>query len=107
MSGGAGSAILIVIGIVTYAAFWIWNVCIKQGRTGATIGKGVLAIRLVNEQGQPIGAGMSFLRQLVHILDGFCYIGYLWPLWDAKNQTFADKIMNTVVVNAAQPQPAV
>jgi uncharacterized RDD family membrane protein YckC len=108
MNGGAGSAILILIGIVTYAAFWVWNVCLKQGRTGATIGKGVLGIRLVNEQGQPIGGGMSFLRQLVHILDSLaCYLGWLWPLWDAKSQTFADKIMNTVVVNASQSQQPV
>jgi uncharacterized RDD family membrane protein YckC len=106
-STGASVA-LILVGILTFAGFWIWNVCIKQGRTGATIGKGVLGIRLVNEQGQPIGAGMSFLRQLVHILDSLaCYIGWLWPLWDAKSQTFADKIMNTVVVNASQPQQPV
>jgi uncharacterized RDD family membrane protein YckC len=107
MNGGAGAAILILIGVITSIAFWVWNVCIKQGRTGATIGKGVLGIRLVNGQGQPIGAGMSFLRQLVHILDSLaCYLGWLWPLWDAKNQTFADKIMNTVVVNANTSQPA-
>ncbi|MDQ1539752.1 MAG: hypothetical protein QOH29_478, partial [Actinomycetota bacterium] len=27
------------------------------------------------------------------------YLGYLWPLWDSKRQTFADKILKTVVVN--------
>ena len=27
-----------------------------------------------------------------------CYLGWLWPLWDRRNQTFADKIMNTVVI---------
>jgi uncharacterized RDD family membrane protein YckC len=32
------------------------------------------------------------------VLDGFCYVGYLWPLWDDKRQTFADKILGTVVV---------
>jgi uncharacterized RDD family membrane protein YckC len=102
-STGASVA-LIWLGVLSYAAFWIWNVCIKQGRTGATIGKGVLGIRLVNAEGRPIGAGMSFLRQLVHILDSLaCYVGWLWPLWDPKSQTFADKIMNTVVVNASRP----
>ena len=28
----------------------------------------------------------------------FVYLGYLWPLWDDKRQTFADKILSTVVV---------
>ena len=27
-----------------------------------------------------------------------CYFGWLFPLWDAKRQTFADKIIGTVVV---------
>ena len=48
---------------------------------------------------------MSFVRSLAHIVDGFCYIGYLWPIWDAKNQTFADKIMSTVVIVQAQDEP--
>jgi uncharacterized RDD family membrane protein YckC len=106
--GGAGPVILILFGVLTSAAFWIWNVCIKQGRTGATIGKGVLSIRLLGYSGQPIGAGLSFVRQLAHILDSLaCYIGWLWPLWDARKQTFADKIMSTVVVNASNPGPRV
>jgi uncharacterized RDD family membrane protein YckC len=97
------SLLLILVGVVTYAGFWIWNVCIRQGRTGFTIGKGTMGIRLLDEPtGQPVGALMSFLRQIVHIVDGICYVGYLWPLWDAKKQTFADKIMHTVVVN--QPE---
>jgi uncharacterized RDD family membrane protein YckC len=49
--------------------------------------------------GQPIGAGMSIVRPIVHYVDLIpCYLGLLWPLWDDKKQTFADKIMNTVVV---------
>jgi uncharacterized RDD family membrane protein YckC len=92
--------LLIVLGGLAYLAFAIWNIIIKQGRTGYTIGKGILGIKLIGEQsGQPIGAGKVFVRQLAHILDGFCYIGYLWPLWDAKKQTFADKIMTTIVIN--------
>ncbi|MGA8847647.1 MAG: RDD family protein [Nocardioides sp.] len=97
---GAAPILLILLGAIAYLSFAIWNLCIKQGRTGYTIGKGVLGIKLIAEQnGQPIGAGKAFLRQIAHVLDSFCYIGYLWPLWDAKRQTFADKIMTTVVVN--------
>ena len=98
----SGSAsLLVLLGSLLGLAFFVWNTCIKQGRTGYSIGKGVLGIKLVNEQtGQPIGAGMSFVRQLAHILDALpCFIGYLWPLWDAKRQTFADKVMKTVVID--------
>jgi uncharacterized RDD family membrane protein YckC len=66
---------------------------------GQSPGKAVMGIQVVSEQtGRNIGGGMGIGRQFVHILDGFCFIGYLFPLWDAKRQTFADKILNTVVV---------
>jgi uncharacterized RDD family membrane protein YckC len=98
--------ILIAIGAVLSIAFFIWNICLRQGRTGASIGKSVLAIRLVNSDLQPIGAGWSFLRYLLHIVDALpCYLGYLWPIWDSRRQTFADKIMNTFVIQATTPQP--
>lgn len=97
---GAG-LVLIFVGVVLMVAVFVWNVCLNQGRTGYTVGKGVLGIRLVKEAtGQPIGAGMSFVRQIAHVLDQLpCYLGYLWPLWDSKRQTFADKILGTVVVD--------
>ena len=103
MNGGGVSLLLILIGVITSVAFFVWNTCMKQGRTGYSIGKNALGTKLISEQtGQPIGAGMAFVRYLCHILDSICYIGYLWPLWDSKRQTFADKIMKTVVIN--QPQ---
>ena len=100
--GTAGmGTVLTLIGLVLYIGVFVWNVCIKQGSTGYTVGKGVMGIKLVKaETGQPIGGGMSFVRQLAHILDGLpCYLGFLWPLWDAKRQTFADKIIGTYVID--------
>jgi uncharacterized RDD family membrane protein YckC len=93
--------ILTLIGVVAALAIFVWNTCMKGGNTGYSIGKGALGIKLIGEQtGQPIGAGMAFVRYLCHIIDGIpCYLGYLWPLWDSKRQTFADKIMKTIVVN--------
>lgn len=78
--------------------FLVWNVGYLQGRGGASIGKRVLNIRLIAERdGQPVGFGMSLLRQLAHLVDAaFCYVGYLFPLWDAKKQTLADKLVKTV-----------
>lgn len=72
------------------------------GKTGQSWGKKALGISLIDEAGgQPIGGGKAFVRDLAHFVDGIiCYIGYLFPLWDAKRQTIADKIMKTVVVSA-------
>jgi len=89
-------------------AYSIWNYGYRQGTTGSSIGKSVLKFKVVSESTwQPIGFGMSFVRQIVHIVDGICYLGYLWPLWDAKRQTFADKIMSTVCLpTEGAPPPA-
>lgn len=100
IGGQMESFIVIALGGLIMLGVFIWNTVLQGGNTGWTIGKGVIGIRLVSEAtGQPIGAGMAFVRQLAHIVDSLpCDIGYLWPLWDAKRQTFADKIMKTVVV---------
>ena len=92
--------VLAVLGYVGIVAVVIWNMIVRQGRTGWSIGKQVLGIRLIGERtGEPIGPGLTFVRALAHILDSLpCYLGYLWPLWDQKKQTFADKIMGTVVI---------
>jgi uncharacterized RDD family membrane protein YckC len=89
----------VVLGFATFA-FGIWNTIVRQGKTGASIGKSALHIRVLSEEtGQPIGVGQNFARQLTHILDGLaCYIGYLFPLWEDKRRTFADMIMKTVVL---------
>jgi len=99
--GGGAGALIAVLAVAVGIGTFVWNVCLQGGKTGYTIGKGVLGIKLIGEQtGQPIGAGMAFVRQLAHILDSLpCDIGYLWPLWDAKRQTFADKVMKTVVID--------
>ncbi len=72
------------------------------GTTGQSWGKKALNLKLVSDAtGTPIGTGLAFARDICHILDSLaCYIGWLFPIWDAKRQTFADKIISTVVVPA-------
>lgn len=103
---GVAGAIIIFLGYIAYVAFAIWNTVFRQGRTGWSIGKKIVGIRLVGTNtGQPVGPGRTFVRQLAHFFDGLlCYVGYLWPLWDAKRQTFADKLLTTVVVPTTEPR---
>ena len=91
-------AVLIYLGGIVTVGYNRWFL---GGKTGQTWGRKALGIRLVSEEtGQPIGAGMAFVRDLCHALDTLaCYVGWLFPIWDAKRQTFADKIMKTIVVN--------
>jgi uncharacterized RDD family membrane protein YckC len=76
-----------------------YNRWYMAGTTGQSWGKKALHLNLVYESnGEPTGTGIAFARDICHILDSLtCYIGWLWPIWDAKRQTFADKIVSTVV----------
>ncbi|MFZ0904494.1 MAG: RDD family protein, partial [Mycobacterium sp.] len=78
--------------------YLVWNYGYRQGVGGSSIGKSVLKFKVVSENtGEPIGFGMSVLRQISHVVDAVpFYLGYLFPLWTAKRQTLADKIMGTV-----------
>ena len=94
--------VLIVASVCYVAAFAValWNSCYRQGRTGQSLGKQVMGTRLVRlRDGGPLGFWPTLGRQLAHVLDSLpFYLGYLWPLWDERRQTFADKVCDTVVV---------
>jgi len=79
-----------------------WTIYNKiiEGQTGQSIGKRVAHTRLLRESdGQVVGPGLAIGRWLLHILDSLaCLLGWLWPLWDSKRQTFADKLVSTVVI---------
>jgi uncharacterized RDD family membrane protein YckC len=79
-------------------AYVVWNFGYRQGTTGSSFGKSIMKFKVVSEvTGEPLGFGMSLLRQIAHAADAVvCYIGFLLPLWDSKRQTLADKIMTTV-----------
>ena len=101
-TANAGAVLVSSLLYLLSLGIWIYNRANLQGRTGQSWGKQVLKLRLVRmADGQPMGGGMAFLRDLLHILDALlCYLGFLWPLWDARRQTlFGDKIMNTVVLS--------
>lgn len=90
---------VLVLTVLAALVFTFWNVVVRQGITGATLGKSWLGIRVVRlETGVEPGIGLSFARSVLHVLDTPFLLGYLWPLWDARNQTFSDKVVGTVVV---------
>jgi uncharacterized RDD family membrane protein YckC len=108
--------ILLIAGYIAALVYWIWNLGYRQGTTGSSIGKSVMKFKIVNEKtGQPVGFGMSFVRELLYWVGaGICF-GILWlvavlfPLWDPKRQTLVDKILTHVALPLEQqglnPQP--
>ena len=101
INSGVGGFVNSLLGIG-----WMVYLGYKSGTTGVTFGRSITKTKLISEAtGQPIGVGNGIIRQLAHIIDSIiCYIGWLFPLWDVKKQTIADKLMKTVVIdNSADP----
>jgi uncharacterized RDD family membrane protein YckC len=94
--------LVFLLGVLAIIGVSIWNMIIRQGTTGQTIGKEQQNIKLVaDDTGQPVGPGMAFVRYLLgNVLSSFCYIDLLWPLWDEEKKRLTDKILNFSVVNA-------
>lgn len=92
--------VFLVVGYVALFGFQIWNIGVRQGKKGQTLGKQIVGIQVVRaENGQFLGAGAGFLRWLMlAILGGICFLDFLWPLWDDKKQSWHDKIVGSVVL---------
>ncbi len=105
VTGGNGA--LLAVGIVVLVLSWLasvlfqlWNRVWRMGRTGQSLGKSRMGLRLVDDRtGRPIGAGMCFVREFVSgLVNSVVYLSYLWMLWDENRQTVADKAAHSTVV---------
>jgi uncharacterized RDD family membrane protein YckC len=89
----------VAMAFLSIAAF-VLLVHFDGGQRGATPGKRLLGIRVVDAAGSgPIGHRRAALRRLVYVLGGLLlYLGWLWLLVDRHRQTWHDKAAHTVVL---------
>jgi uncharacterized RDD family membrane protein YckC len=71
---------------------WLWN--------GKTVGKAVFRIRVVRNNGQPIGFWEAMGRNLLRVLDVYVSgIGLLCMMFNRSEKRFGDYVAGTIVVN--------
>ena len=102
-SGGAAAG----YGSSALASFL--DLVVLQGITGASIGKLIMRLRVVNAQGKPCGVGRAFVRWLLLIVDAACFIvGLLVALLTQPHRRIGDMAAGTYVValaSAGRPLP--
>lgn len=91
-----------------YFAFFI----VLQGATGATPGKALAGVRVVNEQGGRPGIGRSLLRTLLWVVDGAPWfaplVGFIVGLTTTGHRRVGDMAASTYVVRrSARGAPVV
>jgi Mce-associated membrane protein len=116
-------AVLAVLGLVGWTAplrGWLWWVFVVAGAllfvtaavnrwllpamTGWTLGRGLVGIAVRTRTGRQAGLIRLILRDLAHLLDtAALFVGWLWPLWDRRNRTFADLLARTEVQTVEPP----
>ncbi len=88
----SGSAIGFVIGAA-------YHIVMLVKHDGQTIGKQLMHIRVVTEDGSPVSFMTSGIRYLVSLLSSAVLgLGFLWMIFDGKKQTWHDKLARTEVV---------
>ncbi|OAN36116.1 RDD family protein [Mycolicibacterium iranicum] len=80
------------------------NRLVLPNAIGWTLGRALFGIA-VQRGGEPVGFLRLAVRDLAHLLDTLALsIGWLWPLWDKRNRTFADMLARTQVVRVDPPR---
>lgn len=96
-SGGVAflGGLLTIAGAVVYIVLYC-----KKVAAGHSWGQQVAKVQVVSTTtGSLLTPMQVFVRQLCKILSSFfCYLGFLWMIWDPKKQTWHDKIVATQVV---------
>ncbi|MCC6743863.1 MAG: RDD family protein [Acidobacteria bacterium] len=97
----SSNAMLVAFYCVAFLLFG-FNFILLAGRTGQTVGKRLVGIRIVKVDHAPAGYMSVVLRHVVGYLlstVGF-FLGFVWIVWDSRNQGWHDKIARTIVVLA-------
>ena len=117
-------AVLFLVALTSPLYGWLWWLSIVVGGlvfllialnrllapaiTGWSLGRALFGIAVVRRSGDRPGPWLLLARDVAHLLDtaALC-IGWLWPLWDSRNRTFADLLLRTEVRRVSGERPDV
>ncbi len=93
VSPNASSILSLLIGLAYFVGL---------NANGGTLGKRIVGLRLEDATtGEDIGYPRALVRYIVALASALVLLlGYLWCIWDSRNQTWHDKAAGSVVVRA-------
>jgi uncharacterized RDD family membrane protein YckC len=95
---GSNLDLVIVAGLTVLLL--VMNLVVLAGANGQTAGMRILGIYIVRVDGSRFTRKRAALRHLVGYplsMAGF-FLGFLWMLWDPRQQGWHDKLASTIVV---------
>jgi uncharacterized RDD family membrane protein YckC len=90
--GGSAFWYMLALGVGYYV------VC--EAATGATLGKRMVGIRVVGEDGEHVSFGAALVRNLLRLVDAlfFYFVGFIFALLSTRGQRLGDRAAHTIVV---------
>jgi uncharacterized RDD family membrane protein YckC len=95
---GSNTDLLIVVGLTLLLL--LLNFVVLAGIGGQTAGMRILGIYIVRVDGKPFTLRQAALRHLIGypLSMASFFLGFLWMLWDPRQQGWHDKLAHTIVV---------
>ena len=90
---------LVIVMALTVLLF-VLNFVVLAGREGQSAGMRILGIRIARTDGRPFTIKDAAVRHLVGypLSVAAFFLGFLWMLWDPRQQGWHDKLARTIVV---------
>ncbi len=91
----------LIMSLVLIVVLWIFYGVVMESWRGQTVGKMVMGIIVVKENGEPCTLAAAFLRNLFRIIDilpNLYLIGFIVMAITEKKQRIGDRLAGTVVV---------
>lgn len=99
IGGGAADGVAVFLSICLFVAYAVWSLILFA--KGVTIGKKLLGIRVIKEDGGQVSFFVMLIRESIgKIISAlFLLLGFVWILLDKENQGWHDKLVSTYVVS--------
>jgi uncharacterized RDD family membrane protein YckC len=95
---GSNTDLSIIVGLTLL--LFVLNFVVMAGIWGQTAGMRILGIYIVRVDGRPFTIRQAALRHLIGYPLSMApfFLGFLWMLWDPRQQGWHDKLARTIVV---------
>ena len=94
--------------LLMFFLMFFYYIVFEAGKRGASPGKRVMGLRVVDTSGAPISYGQAFIRNMLRFADGMPFFSYGFGLMTAlltkRFQRLGDLLANTVVVYDRVPK---
>jgi uncharacterized RDD family membrane protein YckC len=84
---------------LAFMSCWFFVIPFMEGMTGGTIGKKLLRIKVIRQDGRPSTVGTSFVRHLFDCIDCFFLLGLIVALTNVNRGRVGDLVAHTYVVD--------